>query len=227
MKIVIVNGSYRKNGATALILNEIYQQLNKYGDMDVEIVHVADLELKYCVGCGSCYKTGKCIYNDDMEKLSLKIGNADGVILGSPTYASNVSGQMKVMIDRGHFVMEQLLYGKYAISVTTYENYGGIDSSKVLNRILTYSGAKISGTIVSRYRFNSNPLEDAQLRRNIQKVINRFYWDVIGRRKHVIQNIKHFVVFRIGIRPFVIRKGSQYDGVRRHWENRGIMEGYK
>lgn len=227
MKIVIVNGSYRKNGATALILNEIYQQLNKYGDMDVEIVHVADLELKYCVGCGSCYKTGKCIYNDDMEKLSLKIGNADGVILGSPTYASNVSGHMKVMIDRGHFVMEQLLYGKYAISVTTYENYGGRDSAKVLNRLLTYSGAKISGTIVSRCRFNSSPLEDAQLRGNIRKVINRFYRDVAGRCKHVIQNIKHFVVFRIGIRPFVIRKGSQYDGVIKHWRKRNIMGGYK
>ena len=222
MKIVIVNGSYRINGATALILNEIYQELNKYEDMDVEIVHVADLELKYCVGCGSCYKTGKCIYNDDMEALSLKIANAHGVILGSPTYASNVSGQMKVIIDRGHFVIEQLLYGKYAISVTTYENYGGNDSSKVLNRLLTYSGAKISGTIVSKSTFNSNPLEDAQLRRNINKVTNRFYRDVAKRRKHIIQSIKHFFVFRIGIRPFVMGKGSQYDGVIKHWKKRNL-----
>lgn len=216
-----------KNGATATILNEMYQQLKKYSDVDVQMVHVADLEMNHCVGCGNCYKTGKCIYKDDIEKLSLNIGTADGVILGSPTYASNVSGQMKVVIDRGHFVIEQLLYGKYAISVTTYENYGGRDSAKVLNRLLTYSGAYISGTIVFRGRFNSSPLEDARLRENIQKVINKFYRDVVGKRKYILQSIKHFIIFRIGIKPFVMKKGSQYGGVIKHWEKRDIVGDHK
>ena len=227
MKILIVNGSYRKNGATALILNEIYQQLKKFSDVDVQTIHVADLNLRFCVGCGGCYKTGECIYRDDMEKLSLQIANADGVILGSPTYASNVSGQMKVVIDRGHFVMEQLLYGKYAISVATYENYGGRAVAKILNRLFAYSGAKISGTIVSKSRFNLNPLEDARLRENIQKVVHRFYQDVGGKRKYVLQTMKHFIVFRIGIRPFVLRKGVQYDGVIKHWRKRNIAGAHK
>lgn len=227
MKIVIVNGSHRKNGATAQILNEIHQQLKKYSDVDVQMIHVADLELKYCVGCGTCYQTGECIYKDDMEELSLKIGNADGVILGSPTYASNVSGQMKVIIDRGHFVMEQLLLGKYAISVTTYENYGGRDSAKILNKLLSYSGAAISGTIVSRSKFNSNPLEDIRLKENIEKVVHTFYCDVSSRRKYLFQRMKHFIIFRVGILPFVMSKGSQYDGVIKHWRRRNIMGGYK
>lgn len=226
MKIVIVNGSYRKNGATALILNEICQQLKKYSDIDVQMIHVADLSLKYCVGCGSCYKTGECIYKDDMENLSLLIADADGVILGSPTYASNVSGQMKVIMDRGHFVMEQLLYGKYAISVTTYENYGGRNSSKILNRLLLYSGAKISGMIVSRNKFNSNPLKDIRLKENIEKVVDRFYRDVVGKRKYMLQSIKHLIIFRIGIQPFVMKKGLQYDGVIKHWKKRNIEGGF-
>lgn len=224
MKIVIVNGSYRKNGATAIILNEIYQKLAKYSDVDVQMIHVADLELRYCVGCGKCYMTGECIYQDDIENISLTIGNADGVILGSPTYASNVSGQMKVIIDRGHFVMEQLLYGKYAISVTTYENYGGRDSAKILNKLLFYSGARISGSIISRNKFNSNPLLDARLSRNIQKVVDRIYNDVVGKRQYFLQSIKHYIVFQVGIRPFVLRKGSQYDGVINHWRRRNIKE---
>lgn len=222
MRIVIVNGSHRKNGATALILNEMYRQLKKYSDVDVQMIHVADLELKYCVGCGSCYKTGACIYKDDIEDLSHSIAEADGVILGSPTYASNVSGQMKVIIDRGHFVMEQLLYGKYAICVTTYENYGGRDSANILNRLLSYSGAKISGTIVSRNKFNSNPLEAIQLKGKIEKVVYRFYCDIVGKRKYMFQSIKHFIIFRIGIQPFVMKKGSEYDGVITHWKNRNI-----
>ena len=115
MKIVIVNGSHRKNGATALILNEMYQQLKKYCDVDVQMIHVADLSLKYCVGCGSCYKTGACIYKDDIESLSLRIAEADGVILGSPTYASNVSGQMKVIIDRfeGEYAIVEIEVGNF------------------------------------------------------------------------------------------------------------------
>ncbi|MBQ3513988.1 MAG: flavodoxin family protein [Lachnospiraceae bacterium] len=227
MKIVIVNGSYRKHGATAQILNEMYGQLKKYDNVDVEMIHVADLELKYCVGCGNCYKTGECIFKDDIEELSMKIGEADGIILGSPTYASNVSGQMKVIIDRGHFVMEQLLYGKYAIGVTTYENYGGRDSAKVLKRLLSYSGAKISSMIVTKSKFNSNPLEDIRLKRNIEKVVCKFYCDVSERHRYMIQSMKHLIVFRMGILPFVRSKGAQYDGVIKHWKKKEMVGGHK
>lgn len=226
MRIIIVNGSHRKNGATALILTEMYHQLKKYSDVDVQIIHVADLLLQYCVGCGSCYRTGACIFKDDIESLSLSIAEADGIILGSPTYASNVSGQMKVIIDRGHFVMEQLLYGKYAISVATYENYGGRDSVKILNKLLSYSGAKISSSIVLRNRFNLNPLEDTRLKERIEKVVHSFYHDIVGRRRYMLQSMKHFVVFQMGIRPFVLSKGSQYDGVIEHWKKRNIQSGF-
>lgn len=132
MKIIIINGSYRKNGATALILHEMYQKLETYPNVEIHFYNIADLNLQYCVGCCKCYKNGTCIFNDDIEKLSEDIATADGIIIGSPTYASNVSGQMKVIIDCGHFVIEQLLFGKYAISVSTYENYGGKDTVRIL-----------------------------------------------------------------------------------------------
>ena len=109
MKIIIINGSYRKNGATALILHEMYKKLGTYPNVEIQFYNVADLNLKYCVGCCKCYENGKCIFNDDIENLSKNIETADGIIIGSPTYASNVSGQIKVLIDRGHFVIEQLL----------------------------------------------------------------------------------------------------------------------
>ena len=163
------------------------------------------------------------IYDHSLVVLSHCITEADGIILGSPTYASNVSGQMKVIIDRGHFVIEQLLYGKYAISVTTYENYGGRDSAKILNKLLSYSGAKKSGSIILRNIFNANPLENIRLKQRIEKVVRLFYRDIVGRRKYMLQSMKHFIVFRIGIQPFVINKGSQYDGVIRHWKKKNIV----
>lgn len=224
MKILIINGSHRKNGATASILNEISLKLMKYRDVEVEVVHLADLKLNFCIGCCSCYKTGKCIYDDDIEELSRRIKGADGLILGSPTYASNVSAQMKLLIDRGHFVMEQLLYGKYAMSVATYENYGGKDTSKVLNKLLQFSGAQISGSIVSKSVFNINPMKNSSFKKSIHRKVHRFYRDIAGKHTYMVQSIKHFVIFQIGIKPFVLKKDTQYEGVLRNWRERKIVE---
>lgn len=222
MKILIINGSNRKSGATALILNELSQLLKKKENMDVHYIDVSNLHLKYCVGCGKCYKNGKCVFDDDIEKLSVEISNADGIVLGSPTYASNVSAQMKTIIDRGHFVIEQLLYGKYAISVSTYENYGGKETSKILNRLLAYSGAKISKSILVKIPFSSNPLEDSSAKHQIEKMANRFYKDITCQRKYYFQSVKHLLIFKFGIVPFVKKKGTDYNGVLKHWNDRGI-----
>lgn len=223
MKIVIINGSQRKKGATANILNEMYEKLKRHSNVDVRMVHVSDLSLQYCVGCGNCYKTGQCIFRDDIENLSHCISEADGVILGSPTYASNVSGQMKVIIDRGHFVMEQLLYGKYAISVSTYENYGGRDTARIINKLLLYSGAKICGTMVVKNQFNKNPMEDVHIKQKVNKTVNTFYRDIVVGRKYRIQGLIHSIVFNIGIRPFVKKKGMKYEGVIKNWKNHNIV----
>lgn len=217
MKIVIINGSPRKTGATAAILNEIDSYWKQYQDVEVKVVHVADLDLKYCIGCCACYKTGSCVYMDDIEKLSMEIEEADGIIMGSPTYASNVSGQLKTIIDRGHFVMEQLLQGKYAMSVVTYENYGGKEVEKNLHNLFTYSGARISGTIVCKNEFGKNPLENRKLIKEIRKKAERLYQDIQGEKRYRMQEIRHFIIFLMGIRPFVMRKGEKYSGVRKHW----------
>ena len=223
MKIVIVNGSHRKNGATANILNAMTKEFKKHSDVEVEMVHVSDLSLQYCVGCGSCYKTGICIYKDDVEKLSYCIEEADGIILGSPTYASNVSAQMKVIIDKGHFVIEQLLHGKYDISVSTYENYGGRDTAKILTKLLSYSGAKICDTIVWKNTFNKNPMEDVHLKRRVEKSAHSFYGDILKRRRYRIQGLIHAIIFKMGILPFVRKKGTEYEGVIKHWKKKNIV----
>lgn len=160
--IILLNGSPRKNGATAGILQYISQQLKKQG-METTVVHFSDLHLRYCIGCCKCYETGACVYRDDIEELSAKIDGADGIIAETPTYASNVSGQLKTIIDRGHFVIEQLLYKKCAMSVVTYENYGGKDASKILDRLLLYSGAKISDSLCMKIPFSRSHQKDTIL----------------------------------------------------------------
>ncbi len=223
MKIVIINGSQRKNGATYNILNELHLELQKFQDAEIEFYNVSELELKYCIGCCKCYKFGRCVFNDDMEKLSRTISTADGIIIGSPTYASNVSAQVKTIIDRGHFVIEQLLYQKYAISVATYENYGGKDTSEILNKLLSYSGANISGKIVCKTPFSHNPIHNIKFRNYLIKVAKKFHKDIQKKRKYILQSIKRNLILKFGILPFVKRKGDDYSGVIFSYKEKHIL----
>ena len=97
MRVLIFNGSPRNNGATATVLHRIEKEL-KESDVEVDFYDLGIIEMSHCTGCCSCYRTGACCLSDDAEILSQKISEADGIVLGSPTYASNVSGLMKDFI---------------------------------------------------------------------------------------------------------------------------------
>lgn len=222
--VILINGSPRKNGATSAILKYISKQLEKQ-NFETEMIHVADLNLQYCIGCCKCYKTGKCVFNDDIENLSHKIEKADGIIVGTPTYASNISGQLKTIIDRGHFVMEQLLYRKYAMGVVTYENYGGKDTAKILKRLLAYSGAYVTGSLVIKNSFSQNPLENKRIQKHITRETKNYYAGLSKKKLLKFQFLKHFLIFRYGILPFVERKGEDYSGVVNRWKKNGICFG--
>ncbi len=218
MDIIIINGSPRKNGATSKFLHRMEEKLLLHKDVSVEFVNIGELNIMPCSGCCSCYKTGHCFINDDAEKLSARIEKADGLIIGSPTYASNISGQLKLFIDRGHFVIEQLLYGKYAISVATGENYGSKDTSKILNKLLQYSGAVLSGKMVLNLPFNSTP-QNSSIEKRLNLLAEKLYADIKGKKKYLFQLIIHKIIFFIGIKPFVMSKGKQYQGVVAKWNN--------
>lgn len=225
MNIIMINGSPRENGATAKFLHAMEKELLKKADVSVEFINISKLKMNPCSGCCSCYKSGHCYMNDDAEALSDKIEKADGLIIGSPTYASNISGQLKQFVDRGHFVIEQLLYNKYAVSIATGENYGNKDTSKVLNKLLQYSGAKLSGKIIYKLPFNANPDNDKNLNKKVQTLAEKIYKDIKKQKKYLIQEMVHRVIFSVGIKPFVMSKGELYQGVVARWKNYGIMNG--
>ncbi|MGN0586743.1 MAG: flavodoxin family protein, partial [Oscillospiraceae bacterium] len=155
MKIVIINGSPRKNGSTAYILHKFEEILLQRG-AEVLFFDLSEQDIAFCKGCCACYKLGKCVINDDADMISAKLREADGVIIGTSTIASNVSGVLKSFIDRGHFVIEQLLHKKYAVCVSTYGNYGGNDALKVLKSLVTLSGAYLCGAFAVKLPFNSD-----------------------------------------------------------------------
>ena len=159
---------------------------------------------------------------DDAELLSKRMEEADGVILGSPTYASNVSGLMKDFIDRGHFVIEQLLHKKYCITVASGENYGSRDTLKILKNLVLFSGGRLSGKL--RIQAGFNDLEGMIRKRKgeIDYVSQSFIRAIKRRQYYPIQSIIHFFIFHLGIKPFVKKKGTLYQGIRGKWSKLGI-----
>ncbi len=105
MKVVAFSGSARKGGNTALLLRTVLAELEKEG-VETELIELAGQELRGCVACYECFKKkdGYCAYsalkNDGINGYLDKMKEADGILLGSPTYFADVSTEMKALIDR-------------------------------------------------------------------------------------------------------------------------------
>ena len=221
MQVLIINGSPRKNGVTAAVLHRIEENLRKVG-IEVLFYNLGEMKMSHCTGCNYCYRTGHCCIEDDAELLSKRIEEVDGIVLGSPTYASNVPGLMKDFIDRGHFVIEQLLHKKYCIAVASGENYGSQDTLKVLKNLVLFSGGRLSGKL--RIQAGFNDLEGMIRKRKgeIDYVSQNLIRAMKGKQYYPIQSIVHFLIFHLGIKPFVKKKGTLYQGVRERWSKLGI-----
>ncbi|HWR45179.1 flavodoxin family protein [Sporomusa sp.] len=104
MNILAINGSPRKNWNTATLLNKALEGAASQG-ATTELVHLYDLNYKGCVSCFACkLKDGKnygtCALKDDLTPILEKLENADAIILGSPIYFHNVTGEMRSFIER-------------------------------------------------------------------------------------------------------------------------------
>lgn len=197
MRIIMINGSPRTNGATAKILGFIRDYLEKKQDVEIEYFNLGELEMSFCKGCCSCFQNGKCFINDDAQRLSEIISTSDGVIIGSPTYASNISGQLKVFVDRGHLIIEQLLYRKYALGIITGENYGTSTASKILESVFSYSGAFVSGMIIHKLSFSNRPRFELNIEKFFEKKSERFYKDIKSGNIYIFQNFIHKIIFNV------------------------------
>ena len=106
MKVVGFNGSARKDGNTAIMINYVFGQLEEAG-IETEMVQLAGKDIHGCRACFKCFKNkdGLCGVDDDyLNECIDKMTQADGMILGSPTYFTDVTAEMKALIDRAGLV---------------------------------------------------------------------------------------------------------------------------
>lgn len=109
MKVVAFNCSPRKDGNTAHMIKDVFKVLNAAG-IDTELVQVGGTPIKGCRGCGACGKNKnmRCIMDDDiLNQCIQKMVEADGIIIGSPTYFADLTSEAKALIDRAGYVIRQ------------------------------------------------------------------------------------------------------------------------
>ena len=106
MKVVAFNGSPRKDGNTSILINYVFQELEKEA-IETELVQLSGKNIRGCIACYKCFenKDRRCSVKDDFANdcIERMIG-AHGIVLGSPTYFSDVTAEMKALIDRAGFV---------------------------------------------------------------------------------------------------------------------------
>jgi multimeric flavodoxin WrbA len=106
MKVVAFNGSPRRNGNTSILIKYALQELKNEG-IDTELVQLSGKKIRGCTACMKCFENRdkRCVIDDDIVNACIKkMIAADGIILGSPVYFTDVTAEMKALIDRAGFV---------------------------------------------------------------------------------------------------------------------------
>ena len=100
-KALVIYGSPRKNGNTDILLKELIKGIKDGSDkIKIEEIYLSDLNIYFCRGCRACNQSGRCVIEDDMQDLHIKLQEANYIILGSPIFFYTVTAQSKAMIDR-------------------------------------------------------------------------------------------------------------------------------
>ena len=198
MKVIAFVGSARKKH-TYNSTEQLLHNLQSLGDIEYEIITLSDYHLEVCKGCKLCFIKGEelCPLKDDRDKLIEKMYNSDGIIFASPNYSFNVSGLMKVFLDRFGFIFHRpRFFGKTFTSIVVQGFYGG-------NKIIDYFnflGKGLGFNVVNGSCLNSlEPMTDKEQKKTdkiLDKQSKKFYSTLI-KREYPIPTLFQLMIFRM------------------------------
>ena len=151
MKVVAFNGSARKKGNTAILIGHVFKELEKEG-IETELIELSDISIHGCIACMKCFdkRDQRCSVKDDNANECIeKMLDADGIILGSPTYFANVSTEMKALIDRAGMVSRangDMLARKVGAAVVAVRRAGAIHVFNSINHFFLIGQMIIPGS---------------------------------------------------------------------------------
>jgi multimeric flavodoxin WrbA len=151
IKVVAFNGSARKGGNTSILLQYVLKELEKEG-IETELIEMSGAKIHGCLACKKCSpkKDNRCSQRDDMGNLYIeKMEQADGILLGSPTYVTDVSPEIKALMDRACMVSKNnvnFLRRKVGAAVVAVRRAGAIHAFDTLNHFFFISEMIVPGS---------------------------------------------------------------------------------
>ena len=143
MKVLILNGSPHAAGTTAAALGEMEKIFHEEG-IETERIHIGNMDIRGCVACGGCQKTGKCVFDDIVNQLAEKLDAADGLVVGSPVYYASANGTLIAALDRLFHCSKSDKRMKVGAAVCAARRGGLTATFDQLNKYFTISGMPVA-----------------------------------------------------------------------------------
>ena len=145
MKVLLLNGSPKANGNTALALKEMADIFAKEG-IEAEITHVGNREIRGCIACGNCGKKGKCVFDDLVNDVAPKFAEADGLVVGSPVYYAGANATVMAFMQRLFYSTNFDKTMKVGASVAIARRGGCSATYDEMNKFFGISGMPIASS---------------------------------------------------------------------------------
>lgn len=151
MKVVAFSGSARRDGNSAILVRQVFEELEKEG-IETELVQLAGEHPRGCIACYQCFKAkdGSCAVKDDcINDCIAKMRAADGILLASPTYFADVTSEIKALIDRAGMTARangDMLRRKVGAGVVAVRRGGAIHAFDSLNHFFLISQMIVPGS---------------------------------------------------------------------------------
>lgn len=139
MKVLLINGSPKKEGNTFIALSEAANALEKEG-ISTEITSIGNKAVQGCIACYKCFELGRCLFKDDLyNKIREALKDSDGLIIGSPVFYAGPNGSLCAILDRVFYSCSDLLQYKPGASVAVCRRGGASATFDRLNKYFTIS----------------------------------------------------------------------------------------
>lgn len=164
MKILLVNGSSRKNGCTGVALEQAASALAQEG-IDTEIYWIGNGALPDCIACRRCRELGRCVFDDCVNEFVKKAEGADGFIFGSPVYFAHPSGRLLTFMDRAFYSGGHAFMFKPGAAVLSARRAGTTASFDVINKYFTICSMPVVSSTYWNHVYGAQPeqvQEDAE-----------------------------------------------------------------
>ena len=169
MKVLMINGSPRKDSNTEIALKEIEAVLKENG-IESKTVQVGNQAVRGCAACGGCKKLGKCVFDDVVNQLARDFEEADGLIVASPVYYASANGTLISVLDRLFHSTGFDKTMKVGAAVAVARRGGCSATFDQLNKYFTISGMPVASSQYWNSVHGRNPGEAAEDAEGLQTV---------------------------------------------------------